>query len=122
MSDTVYLKIGGTEFSGELAPDIVTPKTEIINNSERSIDGTMNIDIVARKVSLEIEWSVLRADYMSVVNKIAESTGVYEVTFISPETSLPKTIIAYVEDFSCTPFFVGSQLQWKNISLTLTEI
>ena len=43
MSDTVYLKIGGTEFSGELAPDIVTPKTEIINNSERSIDGTMNI-------------------------------------------------------------------------------
>ena len=122
MSDMIYLKIGGTVFSGDLAPDAVTPKTELINNSERSLDGTMNIDIIARKVSLEVSWSVLSAGDMTTVNKIAESAGTYEVIYISPETSAQKTIIAYVEDFSYTPFFVGSHLQWKDVTLKLTEI
>ncbi len=125
-SDLVYLKIGNTVFSDDFVPDAVVPKTELISNSERSLDGTMNIDIIARKVSVEASWSMLSAKNMAVLNNISNLTENVRVTYIvaddNTDEHTTKTITAYVEDLTYTPFFIGDRLQWKDVTLKLTEI
>ena len=122
MSDITYLKIGGRVFDGELLPDMIMPKIELINNAERSLDGTMNIDIIARKINLEVSWSVLSSENMSIVSGIGNRAGTFEVTYISPDSSAEKTIVAYAEDLSSTPFFIGKELKWKDVSLKLVQV
>lgn len=122
MSDITYLKIGGTVFDGGLLPDMIMPKIELINNAERSLDGTMNIDVIARKINLEVSWSVLSSENMSIVSGIGNRAGTFEVTYISPDSSAEKTIVAYAADLSSTPFFIGKELKWKDVALKLVEV
>lgn len=117
-----YLKIGGTVFGGGLLPDMIMPKIELINNAERSLDGTMNIDIIARKINLEITWSVVSAENMTKISQIGNNVGTFEVTYISPDSSAEKKIVAYAEDLAATPFFMGKELKWKDVTLTLVEV
>ena len=122
MSKKVFLRIGQTVFAGDLLPDMVMPSVEIVKNEERSINGTMNVDIVARKVKLEISWSFLDATNMAIVTTIAEKSSAFEVTYTDAKNSEDNTITAYVSNLSYTPYFVGDKINWKDVKLELNEI
>lgn len=51
-------------------PSNVEVETEIIRNTERALDGTMCIDVVAKKLGLKISWDLLdNADYKKIKNQ-----------------------------------------------------
>lgn len=118
----VYFKIGTTEFSGDLAPSEIIPSVEIIKNEERSLNGTMNVDVVARKIKLTVSWNFLNGDSMKKLSVLEQSASVLEVQFFDAETAALKTIHAYVDGIDYTPFFDGKIIRWRDISLTLVEI
>ena len=118
----VYLKIGTTQFIGELAPSSVSPSVEIVKNEERSLDGTMNVDVIARKIKLTVGWDVLGSSEMQTVCALESAERILTVQYIDANTSALKEIKAYVDGIEYTPFFEDDIIRWKDVSLSLVEI
>lgn len=118
----VYFKIGSTEFIGELTPSSISPSVEIIKNEERSLDGTMNIDVVGRKIQLKVTWDMLSEADMQQLLALEQSANVLSVEYYDAKTSGLKKMNAYVNGIEYTPYFQGDVINWQNVSLSLVEI
>lgn len=118
----VYFKIESIEFVNKLAPSGITPSVEIIKNEERSLDGTMNVDVIGRKVRLEVTWDMLDAQTMKQLLDLEQAASVLNIGYYDPKTMGMKAIKAYVDGLEYSPYFEGENINWKDISLSLIEI
>lgn len=118
----VYFKIEAIEFTGEMTPSSISPTVEIIKNEERSLDGTMNVDIVGRKIQLKVMWDLLNAEDMQQLLKLEQSTNILSVEYYDAKASGLKKINAYVNGVEYTPYFRDDSINWQNVSLSLVEI
>ena len=122
-----YLKIGETVCEGALLPAAVLPAAEILKNEERSINGTMNVDIIGRKHKLTVNWTVLQSAPMQTLMRLVSAAQTYTVEYCdaSGDASAPhkRTLTAYISAFTYTPLFIDDDcLRWQDVSLELTEM
>lgn len=123
----VFLKIGSTEFIGELTPNAIAPSIEIIKNEERSVSGKMNVDIVARKVKLQISWSYVSNNDIGKIISIANSMAPVKVEYYDANDTTvvkdnKKTITAYPSNITYSPLFLSDELKWRDVSLEMIEM
>ncbi len=133
MSDTekkYMLEINGTA----MGPSSIQPNIEIIRNTERSLDGTMYIDVVAQKKSLEIVWDlVTAAEYQTIktrcsldalcsVKCVLKTDGSYMDAFTSAAVSAETVYSMYVESVAATPVILENGLYFQSVKVKVVEV
>lgn len=117
----VAITVDGRELTK--LPSDVQVNTEIIRNTERALDGTMCIDVVAVKAELTVVWALLKqAEYASVLRQFPKN-GILNVKTggnLLEEGDGGKAF--YVEEVGGQPVFMDDLLYWQNVSVRLSEV
>lgn len=111
------LKVNSTVLSGTKEPSSISPNTTIKRNTERSLDGTLNIDIVYEKATVEISWDFLDNNDFDTIIKLFPKNETIEVALFEKDAKE-----YYVENISYNPFYLNDTLCWQNLQITITEI
>ncbi|MBQ7798302.1 MAG: hypothetical protein IJ371_04190 [Clostridia bacterium] len=98
-----------------------------IQKSDRTMDGTLVVDIIAYKDTVTFTWDFLSNDDLKVlINEItakALCTIEYKDVKLTTDSSELKTIVAQPGDISYAPHYdyATDSIIWKSVSLTFTE-
>ena len=116
---------GGVDFplAETLTPSAVTPGIELIRNAERSLNGSMTVDVVGQKKNYELSWSLLsNDDFVSVCNYFPPSSVVqfYETSHDADGSEKRSSMYCIVDDLSYQPV-VYESLMWQNVVVKLAE-
>jgi hypothetical protein len=110
-------------------PNLVNPGKEIIKSAERTIDGTMAVDVSAVKNKLDVIYSVLKQEDFKEILKLTDITNFPEGLIIDYLGNMDKNQKEatedkkwYLDDIKYTPFFLGNEHKWQNVILTFIEI
>lgn len=115
----------------DLTPGAVLPVIDIIKNDERSLDGTMNVDVVARKFKLDIVFPMLEnrefKKLLSIFSPAADSdiVGIYKIEYYITNTMAEIENADrdwYFDTLEYTPFVIGDGIRWQNVRLSFREI
>lgn len=134
MSDTgknFIIEINGQAMN----PSAIQPDIEIIRNTERALDGTLHIDVVAQKKSLEIVWELVTAtEYQSIkarcpldklvtVKCFLKTGNSYLDAFTSQIVSGTNSAYSmYPDSISGTPVILENGLYFQNVTVKLVEV
>lgn len=108
---------------------VVAPPKEIaysyenLNKEERSLDGTLLIDIISKKLVLTITWDYLKETDMKIIEREINATKFVKLEYLDNLTSQLVQIEASAGDFSYQPYYdwTNDRLMWKSVSLTFRE-
>ncbi len=132
------IKVNGAPVSPD--PSDIQVSTEIIRNNERALDGTMCIDIVAKKLGLQIMWDLVTAEDFNVIKKtfpLADTVGVSADNISADSGTGIKlfsredyqndlnngdTFECYVDSVNAQPCFIGETLYWQAVTVKLAEV
>jgi len=125
----VYLRIGedvfgsGNEIEGveyDWTPSMVLPSMEIIKNAERSLDGSMNVDIIKSKKKIEVMFPLLTTEALKV---IMDKFNNDELKPHEVQCYGEPAIDCYVESIDYLPFMTASEdIMWKDVTITFIEL
>lgn len=114
--------VNNAELAGALTPGAVIPGVEVIRNSERSLDGTMTVDIVAKKRTYELVYQLLSNDnYIKLMGKFPIATQVAFKELITGLNSEDMAAKYLVDSVSYKPVYY-EELMWQEISIKLIEV
>jgi len=105
------------------SPTSIEHSFEVLDKAERTMDGTMVVDVVGKKMNLSVSWDyLLDADMRLIASELNSSTFV-EVTFNDKQTGELVTITGHPKSFKYSPAYdwVHNKVMWQNISVTFEE-
>ena len=105
------------------APTELTVSSETLDKTERTMDGTMVVDIVGEKHNLEANWDYLSAEDMSTLAMAKKSDTFAEISFHDSLTGEPITLTMRMESLTYVPHYDWSRgkLMWKSVSASFKE-
>ena len=115
-----FFKINGRSLH---SPKDISESYDILDKIERTLDGTMVVDIIGNKIKIDVSWDYLsNKDMMILKEELFKNTFV-TVTFHSPDTGELQTIEARTRDFNYQPSYdwTRSKLIWKSVSVSFEE-
>ena len=104
---------------------ITQSKTKILNK-DRTLDGTMVVDIVAIKNVVNVEWSIMyNTDFRKLINEIS-SSGFCTIDYFdgdSTTASSMKSVTAMPSDIIYEQYYdyLTNMIIWKNVKVSFTE-
>ena len=131
--------------SGENKIDLPVPSDiqfgkERICKEQRALDGTMIIDMIAVKNSLEVVWDIMGDSDLKTLKNTVESVG---NTFFDMEIKMRPAEVykdastgtpqigqesaevfkgkVYLSDLSYVPYFINGGFAWKDVSMKVVE-
>jgi len=90
-----FLKINNTLVK---SPGSIQSSYESLDSVERTMDGTLVIDEIGKKLSLECKWEYLGKTDMAQLSALVESGAFVSVSYIDKETGSLKTMTARPKD------------------------
>ena len=117
----MILKIGNKDFSDIVAGLKVNYETLVSDDSGRNANGDTVIDIVNRKIKLNINIRYTTEDEMQAFLK-AVDPYVVQVSFQDPKTKLAKSITAYTSTPSPEYYTASGNTIYKPLSINLIEL
>lgn len=113
-----------------ILPASVSPAVELIKSADRSLNGTMNVDITGVKTSLEVTFGYLEDKNFQLVSEVfnlAEQAENYpdgvEVEYFDIKNSgAKKRITCFVDNMTFTPFILNDVIAWRDVKINLIEI
>jgi len=112
------IKVNGVE--------LPTPSTYIvgiqdISKAQRNARGTMIIERIATKRKIELSWTYLSKEQLSIVLNLV-SPVFFEVEYIDPQENRRKTGTFYCGDRSVGALdYRNGNIRWKDIKFNLIE-
>lgn len=105
------------------SPTEITVSEEDLNKAERTMDGTMVIDVIGKKTKLDVNWEYLRKEEMQLLRSVVNGGTFVTVSYHSPETGEMVTMTAQAEGFSFQPYYdwAKGELLWRGVSVSFTE-
>lgn len=92
-----------------------------ISNAERNANGDMNIDRVATKRKIEVEWKQISNTSMSALLKAVEDIF-FTVTYPDPYTGTEQTKTFYVGDRTAPMYnYNAGSPVWENLKMNFIE-
>lgn len=110
---------------------------ERICKEQRALDGTMIIDMIAIKNSLEMVWNLMGDTDLKMLKKAVESV---DNTFFDIEIRMKSANIVekgelkeeqendvvfkgkvYLSDLSYVPYFINGGFAWKDVNVKVVE-
>lgn len=105
------------------APTELTCSNEVLDKSERTMDGTMVVDIIGRKRKIEVSWKYLSKEAMGLLSAETKNGTFVTIDYNDPETGKLTSIIARPQDLSCQPRYdwVKDKIMWASVSVAFVE-
>lgn len=105
------------------APTEITISPEHLDKAERTLDGTMVIDVIGTKKKVDVSWEYLVKEDLKVLTTESGSDRFSLITFHNGETGELETIVARAENLTYMPYYdwARAQLLWKNVQLSFKE-
>lgn len=116
----VFFRINGKT---PKAPTEISLSFEVLDKAERTMDGTMVVDIIGSKEKVDVKWDYLSdADLKLLTKEIGGGTFV-TIGYSSPEQSGVKQMTARAEGLTYAPFYdwAMGKLMWQSVSLSFVE-
>lgn len=116
----VFFKINSKTIK---APTEITHGKEVLDKAERTMDGTMVVDIIGSKDKVDVKWDYLPDVDLKLLAKEIKSGTFVTITFNTAEQEEIKTITARAEDFSYMPYYdwAKGKLLWQSVSVSFVE-
>ena len=116
----VFFKINSKTIK---APAELTCSTEVLDKSERTMDGTMVVDIIGRKRKVEVAWKYLSKEDMGLLTAETKSGSFVTIDYNDPETGKLTSMTARPQDLSCQPRYdwVKGKIMWASVSIAFVE-
>ena len=123
-----YFKIGEIVFGdGDYPmPSQIIPSVELIKNTERSIGGRMQLDIIANKENVQVIFDMLN-EYefnavMDVFNIQQQHHNGLQVSYTDIYTQKNVQRNMCVINTSFDPLILENEIKWRNVVIELAEI
>lgn len=118
---TTFFRINSKVLSKN--PTTINNSTTTIQKSERTMDGSLVIDIVANKDVVSVQWDFLSSDDMRKLKTEMSSGGFCTISYFDALTSELKNITAQPGDIKYAPYYdyINDCLMWKDVSISFTE-
>lgn len=115
-----FFKINGKTMQ---SPTEMSVSEEDLNKAERTMDGTMVIDIIGRKTKLNVSWEYLRKDEMCMLREAGSRSMFVTVSYYAPDTGELTTMTARAEGLAFQPYYdwAKAELLWRSVSISFTE-
>ena len=116
----VFFKINSKTIK---APTELTCSTEVLDKSERTMDGTMVVDIIGRKRKVEVVWKYLSKEDMGLLTAETKSGSFVTIDYNDPETGNLTSMTARPQDLTCQPRYdwVKGKIMWASVSVAFVE-
>lgn len=104
-------------------PTSINNSITTIQKAERTMDGSMVIDIVANKDVVNVQWDFLSSDDMKKLKTEIDSGGFCTIDYFDALTSELKNITAQPGSIKYSPHYdyVNDCIMWKDVSISFTE-
>lgn len=115
-----FFKINGKTIK---APTELSWSQEILDKAERTVDGTMVVDVIGTKRKVTVSWEYLSKEDMSTLTEGVKSDKFCEITFHDSSTGELVTMTARSEGLNYQPHYnwAKSKLMWKSVSVSFSE-
>lgn len=105
------------------SPSEYSVNIQDIVEAERDAQGTMHIDLIAKKYKIECKWAHLSQSEMSSLLGSLENNVTFSVSFLDPHTGSSKSITCYKGDRKIPIMQVKNGVaSYKDFSISLIEI
>lgn len=117
----VYFRVNSKSLSKN--PTSINNSITTIQKAERTMDGTMVIDIVANKDVVVVSWDYLSGEDMRKLKTEIESSGFCTIDYCDPLTNELKNIVAQPSGLKYSPHYdyTTDSIMWKSVSVSFTE-
>jgi len=107
-------------------PSSISHSITKIQNQDRTMDGTMVVDIIAIKNVVNVEWKLLDKEDMTKLKSEIESGNFVTIDFWDSETETNETmknIVATTTSFTFSPYYdyTTDSIRWKDVKISFTE-
>ena len=115
-----FFKVNGYKIK---VPNEITVSPEILDKAERTVDGTMVVDIIGMKRKLDLTWEYLSKEDMAILARETKHNTFTEVTYHDNETGELVTMTARGEGLAYMPHYNWSRgvLMWKTVTISFKE-
>lgn len=115
-----FFRINGKTFK---APAEITISPEHLDKAERTMDGTMVIDIIGTKKKVDMSWNYLSKEELQILSSETGSDRFSDIAFHNSQTGELETIRARAENLTYMPYYdwVNGRLMWKSVSISFKE-
>lgn len=115
-----FFRVNNTKIK---APTELTVSPEMLDKAERTVDGTLVVDIIGTKRKVDVSWEYLSKEDMTNLTKAIGGDKFTEIEFRDIVTGNMVTMTARSEGLTYQPHYnwAKGQLMWKSISVSFTE-
>ena len=115
-----FFKINGKVIR---APTELAVSFETLDKAERTVDGTMVVDIIGTKRKVDVSWEYLSKEDMTTLTKAIGGDKFAEIAFHDNTTGSLVTMTARSEGITYQPHYdwAKGKIMWKSVSVTFTE-
>ena len=116
----VFFKINSKSIK---QPNEITLSFESLDKFERTMDGTMVVDLVGKKEKVEVRWNYLPDADMKLLASEIKSGSFVSIDYASAEQQTIKTIIVRATDLQYMPFYewAKKRIVWQSVVVSFSE-
>lgn len=116
----VFFKINGKVLK---SPTEIAMSQEILDKTERTINGTMVVDIIGTKRKVDASWDYLSKEDMATLKQATSGNTFAAISFYDNTTSTMVTMDARTDGVTCQPHYDWSKgkIMWKSVTVSFRE-
>lgn len=116
----VFFKINSKSIK---QPTEIALSFESLDKFERTMDGTMVVDLIGKKEKVDVRWNYLPDADMKLLAAEIRSDSFVTIDYASAEQQTIKTITARATDLQYMPFYDWSKKRiiWQGVSVSFLE-
>ncbi len=105
------------------APSELSISPEVLDKVERTVDGTLAVDIIGTKRKVDISWNYLSKEDMTKLTKAIGGDKFTEIKFHDNTTGNLETMIGRSEGLTYGPHYdwAKNKIMWKSVSVSFVE-
>ena len=105
------------------APTEITCSAESLDKEERTVDGTMVVDLIGIKRKVDVSWEYLSKEDMAVLSGEVKSRNFVTIAFHDNATGALTTMTARPKDLAYLPYYdwAKAQIMWKSVAISFVE-
>lgn len=117
---TEFFKINGKTIK---PPTEISFSFENLDKEERTLDGTMVVDLIAQKRKVDVSWEYLSKEDMAILSAETRNGVFVAVSYNDNSTGALTTMTARPQSLTYQPHFewAKNRLIWKSVSISFVE-
>lgn len=116
----IFLKINDTNIA---SPKEISHSYENLDSVERTMDGTMVVDVVGKKLKIDVFWDALSKEDMEMLNSQIQTSQFVSISYRNIENGSLVNLVARPKDmnYSVGYDWTKDKVIWRSVSLSFEE-